>query len=396
MSRFPSVTRSTSYKSKPEQKERKNEKIDENLASILEGKSPESPRLRQTAIRPKLDVQTREKLEASEREVATHAREDSGSESAEDASNIIQISRTETAPGNEERMASKPKIRPVLQRQEKKTSIQKVVSEKPKSRTGLIPRQRQFPRPSPRPLNFSGQLPSLPQVPGEPEIANEANLNEELFNFDAIETLLDPGADAAKIQTILSGTREEHETSSGSASQIESSRSKPKDLDEVVKELEEFKKFVILEERSDTKQPVRAMPNFMSQNLAPATSKKMAETVKLLIERNEGDKRKSDRALNILYCAAGGHRQFCLPIAYPETDACADALTKIPLEKRSEYLNELYLKLKQYLSPAQQELIEPRLKNIEQCSKLVTEIISLNNYLKHLRTEIIEEMEKIS
>jgi hypothetical protein len=395
MSGFRSVTpRSTSYRPRAEQRERKDAKPEKNLASIIESESSESPILGTTAPRPKQDAQKRKNLEVSERKIAIHAREDSGTESAEDAGNVVEIPRTVTASEDQQPTAPKQKLRPALQRQEKNTSIRKVVSEKPKRRTGLTPGQRQLPRP--RPSNFSSQVPSLPPTPGEAGKANEINFDEKLFDFEAIETLLDPNADDIKIQKILIGTQEEHGISSNSTSQneIESNPSKQKDLNEVAEEVDELRKYVNLELRQPIKRTEHAKPsNVASQILAPATSKKMAETVKNLIEGSEGDRSKSFRAGNIFLCAAGGTIRgnfpvICAPIIYPETDACAQKLISIPNATRYEYLKALYDQLSPYLNDEQHKLMRNSLANLYSATEMSKSPTLIKSALYSLRKDL--------
>jgi hypothetical protein len=233
------------------------------------------------------------------------------------------------------------------------------------SRTPRLPRQRGSFVPeleqtvhSEEAQQLDSNFPNLPQLP------------EELFNFDAIETLLDPEADEAKIQTILSGAREGHEISSEFMSQkdIEPTPHK-KDLNEIAQELDEFKKEVILTLRPEKRTEHARPSNVASQILAPATSKKMAETVRNLIESTEGDRPRSFRVLNILLCAAGGTIKgnapmICAPIMYPETDDCALKLLNTPDAKRYDYIKALFDQLSPHLTDEQVQLVRDSLTYI--------------------------------
>ena len=114
-----------------------------------------------------------------------------------------------------------------------------------------------------------------------------------------------------------------------------------------------------------------------------------------MIKDHDGDKPKALRALHIFYCAAGGEKKFCLPNRYPETDACADALVNLRPDQRSEYLDALYSKLEKYLPPTYKDSLKSRLGRIAQAAKLGEgEKTSRDNYLGHVRTETMDEIEK--
>lgn len=150
------------------------------------------------------------------------------------------------------------------------------------------------------------------------------------------------------------------------------------------------KRISTLEKKREAGHALKRLPQRgggIAGETVPTSSIELTALVKRLIRTEKRAEDQQYRALNILFCAAGGNNKL------PKTEVCADVLAKLPNEARSEYLDALYEAINQYLSPAQQESISYRLQNIRDNSRHETHKISRDNYLKHLRAELREAMQ---
>ncbi|VTU18892.1 hypothetical protein H4CHR_00276 [Variovorax sp. PBS-H4] len=73
------------------------------------------------------------------------------------------------------------------------------------------------------------------------------------------------------------------------------------------------------------------------------------ENIAKVFEQAEGAIGSNSRAVNILYCAAGGNNGIIRSDWYPETHTFTTFLTDLPEGMRQEYVEALFNQLKQHI-----------------------------------------------